>query len=118
NGQTFAGDDASMLANNGHTPIFTTFTCNNGAFSEPQQDSLAEELLWVENGGIVAAVAPSSRGALPSLTLLGELFYSALLDEEVTTLGEALLQTQAAALNDDSLAEAVLVVNLLGDPAL
>jgi len=118
NGQTFAGDDAGMLADNGHTPIFTTFTCNNGAFSEPQRDSLAEDLLWVENGGIVAAVAPSSRIALPSLTSLGQHFYNALLDEEVNTLGEALLQTQAAALNDDSLTEAVLVVNLLGDPAL
>ncbi|MBK8899576.1 MAG: hypothetical protein IPM53_00190 [Anaerolineaceae bacterium] len=118
NGQMFTGDDAGMLANNGHTPIFTTFTCNNGAFSEPQRDSLAENLLWVENGGIVAAVAPSSRVALPSLTPLGELFYSALLDKEIDTLGEAILHTHAAALNDDSLAEAVLVVNLLGDPAL
>lgn len=118
NGQAFTGADAGMLANNGHTPIFTTFTCNNGAFSEPQRDSLAEDLLWVENGGIVAAIAPSSRAALPSLTPLGELFYSALLDEEVNTLGEALLQTQAAALGDDALDEAVLVVNLLGDPAL
>ncbi|MCC6605419.1 MAG: hypothetical protein IT327_19590 [Anaerolineae bacterium] len=118
NGQTFAGDDAGMLADNGHTPIFTTFTCNNGAFSEPQRDSLAEDLLWVENGGIVAAVAPSSRIALPSLTSLGQYFYIALLDEEVNTLGEALLQTQAAALGDATLNEAVLVVNLLGDPAL
>src|SRR5690606_19190484 len=118
NGQTFAGDDAGMLADNGHTPIFTTFTCNNGAFSEPQRDSLAEDLLWVENGGIVAAVAPSSRIALPSLTSLGQYFYIALLDEEVSTLGEALLQTQAAGLGDATLSEAVLVVNLLGDPAL
>ena len=72
----------------------------------------------MENGGIVAAFAPSSRVALPSLTPLGELFYSALLDENVNTLGEALLQAQATALGDETLDEAVLVVNLLGDPAL
>ncbi len=117
-GQVFAGEDAAMLVNNRHTPIFTTFTCNNGAFTEPDMDSLAENLLWVEEGGIVAAVAPSSRISLPALTPLGDLFYAELLNDEVETVGEALLNAQTAAANDPVLREAVLVVNLLGDPAL
>lgn len=117
-GRVFTGEDAAMLANNGHTPIFTTFTCNNGAFTEPEVDSLAENLLWVEDGGIVAAVTPSSRISLPALTAMGELFYAELLKEEVSTLGEALLNAQVAAVNDPGLQDAVLVVNLLGDPAL
>jgi hypothetical protein len=117
-GQVFDGDDAAMLANNGRTPIFTTFTCNNGAFTEPETDSLAENLLWVEAGGIVAAVAPTSRISLPRLTPLGDLFYAELLKDEVTTVGEALLNAQTAAANDPGLHDAVLVVNLLGDPAL
>lgn len=117
-GQVFAGDDAVMLAHNGHTPIFTTFTCNNGAFAEPEIDSLAENLLWVEEGGIVAAVAPSSRISLPALTPMGDLFYAELLKDGVNTVGEALLNAQTAAANDPGLHEAVLVVNLLGDPAL
>ncbi|MEZ4594934.1 MAG: C25 family cysteine peptidase [Chloroflexota bacterium] len=117
-GQMFTGEDAEMLAYNGHTPIFITFTCNNGAFSEPQDDSLAEDLLWVEEGGIVAAVAPSSSLALETLAPLGDLFYAALLDDAVFTVGEALLVAQTAASRDPSLHDAVLAVNLLGDPAL
>ncbi|MCA9947146.1 MAG: hypothetical protein KC449_26890, partial [Anaerolineales bacterium] len=117
-GQVFAADDVSMLANNGHTPIFTTFTCNNGAFTEPETDSLVENLLWVEDGGIVAAVAPSSRISLTTLTPLGNLFYAELLNDEVSTIGEAMLRAQTAAANDPGLHEAMLVVNLLGDPAL
>ncbi len=117
-GQVFDGDDVSMLANNGHTPIFTTFTCNNGAFAEPETDSLAEELLWVEEGGIVAAIAPTSRLSLSSLTPMGDLFYAELLNDEVATVGEALLNAQTAALNNPGMQDAMLVVNLLGDPAL
>ena len=117
-GLIFEGNDAVMLANNGHTPIFTTFTCNNGAFTEPGEDSLAEELLWVENGGIVAAIAPTSSVLLPALTPLATLFYEALLQDDVVTVGEALLNAQTAAANDPGLQEAVLVVNLLGDPAM
>ncbi len=117
-GQVFAGENAAMLAYNGHTPIYTTFTCNNGAFTEPEIDSLAENLLWVEDGGIVAAVAPSSRISLPALAPLGDLFYVQLLNEDVTTIGEALLNAQTTAANDPGLREAILVVNLLGDPAL
>lgn len=117
-GQVFTGDDAAMLANSGHTPIFTTFTCNNGAFSEPNADSLAEDLLWVEGGGIVAAVAPTSRISLNGLTALGDLFYAELLDDEVATIGQALLNAQTAAAGDPMLHDAMLVVNLLGDPAL
>jgi hypothetical protein len=117
-GQVFDGDDVAMLANNGHTPIFTTFTCNNGAFTEPEADSLVEEMLWVEEGGIVAAIAPTSRISLPALTPMGKLFYAELLNNDVATVGEALFNAQTAAFNDPSLREAVLVVNLLGDPAL
>lgn len=117
-GQVFAGADVAMLANNGHTPIFTTFTCNNGAFAEPETDSLAEELLWVEDGGIVAAITPTSRISLPALTPMGDLFYAELLKDEVATVGEALLNAQTAAANDPGLQEAILIVNLLGDPAL
>jgi hypothetical protein len=117
-GQIFTGSDANMLTNNGHTPIFITFTCNNGAFSEPEGDSLAEDLLWVEAGGIVAAVAPSTSLGLNSLTPLGELFFAELLDVDVATVGEALLNAQMAAANDPTLHDALMVVNLLGDPAL
>ena len=107
-----------MLANNGHTPICTTFTCNTGAFGDPEAHSLAEDLLRVKQGGIVASVAPSSQISLPALTRMGDLFYEQLLSEEAVTVGEALLNAQLAATNDPGLHEAILVVNLLGDPAL
>ena len=66
----------------------------------------------------MAAIAPTSRISLSVLTPLGDLFYAEWLNDGVGTIGEALLNAQTAASKDPGLREAVLVVNLLGDPAL
>jgi len=50
--------DSMLLMNGERLPIFTTFTCLNGFFNHPKEDSLAETMLWAANGGIVAAVTP------------------------------------------------------------
>ena len=115
---TFQTADAAMLVNSGRLPVFTTFTCLNGAFSHPEIDSLAESLLWVENGGIVAAVAPAARATMEHQLQLADLFYQELLSGDSETLGEALTLAKAAALDDPAFGDAVHAVHLLGDPAL
>lgn len=114
----FQAADAAMLSNGGRLPIYTTFTCLNGAFSHPNADSLAESLLWAANGGIVAAVAPAAKASMEHQWQLADLFYHELFRGGHQTLGEALAQAKAAALDDPALREAMYTVHLLGDPAL
>jgi hypothetical protein len=114
----FTGSDADMLTNGSRLSIFTTFTCLSGAFTQPYVDSLAESLLWVENGGIVAAVAPSTRSQMSRQLSLAKHFYDHLLSGETDTLGEALTLTKMASAREPALHDAVYTLNLLGDPAL
>jgi hypothetical protein len=114
----FRAEDAGMLANKNRLPIFTAFTCQSGSFTNPNRDSMAEQLLWVEDGGIVASVGTTTRtNTQRGLTLAG-IFYRYLLDGRTQTLGEALALTKTAVLGDPLLETAVYNYNLLGDPAL
>ena len=115
---TFQASDVAMLANSGRLPVFTTFTCLNGAFSHPDIDTLAESLLWVEDGGIVAAVAPAARTTMAHQLQLADLFYQELFSGGNPTLGEALTVAKTAALDDPALYDAIHTIHLLGDPAL
>jgi hypothetical protein len=111
-------EDAELLANADRVPIFTTFTCISGDFTHPQTDSLAESLLWVDNGGIVAAVAPAGRTSIDYQLPLGELFYEQMLHDGQTTIGEALTATRLATVHDRHQHDVMQTINLLGDPAL
>lgn len=115
----FGSGDVGMLTNQSRLPILTTFTCPNGAFSNPHVDSLAETLLWVEDGGIVAAIAPSGRAQTAHQLLFADYFYQFLLSDELETVGEVLLEARVAAGEQEpALKDTLHVFNLLGDPAL
>ena len=114
---TFHGRDAGMLVDSGRFPVLTTFTCNNGAFGEPDADSLAESLLWAEDGGIVAAISASGSTDITAQTEFANVFYAKLFATEIT-LGEALMQTQTAVSSDPAMRDAIHAFQLLGDPAL
>ncbi len=111
-------DDADILENGNRLPIFTTFTCLNGYFNHPSSDALAETLLWAENGGVVAAIAPSGRSFTSQQEPLADAFYSYLLHGDNLTLGEALLRAKQDAAANEDLLEVIHTFNLLGDPAL
>lgn len=114
----FQVQDAAMLGNGSRLPILTAFNCQSGDFSDPGEDSLAENLLWSEKGGIVAAIGPSARlSSGYSLDLVND-FYGQFLNGRAHTLGEALLATQTAAEEEQGEETAVYTLNLLGDPAL
>jgi hypothetical protein len=116
--RVFESEDAAILINGGRLPIFTTFTCLNGYFNHPQVDALAETLLWAEDGGVVAAVAPSGRSLTMQQLPLADVFYEMLLSGEAATLGEALQEAKIAGSTNDSLYDVIHTFNLLGDPAL
>jgi hypothetical protein len=111
-------DDAEILENGVRLPVFTTFTCLNGYFNHPTSDALAETLLWAENGGVVAAIAPSGRSFTSQQEPLADSFYNYLMHGESLTLGEALLRAKEDASGDADLLEVIHTFNLLGDPAL
>ncbi|HFQ93817.1 MAG TPA: hypothetical protein ENK32_07400 [Anaerolineae bacterium] len=114
----FQGDDGAMLANSGRMPILTSLSCSNGSFDNPQQDSLAEELLWVENGGIVAAVAPTTSMKNMAASPLAARFYQNLLSGKADTIGEALLLAETVEDPLPGWRDMILSVQILGDPAL
>ena len=120
--RVFRVEDTNSLINDGRLPIFTTFTCLNGYFNHPNDDALAEALLYKENGGIVAAIAPSGRSTTIQQTPLANGFFEGFLASDVTTLGEALQQSKTYApvtdISGESLNDVIHTFNLLGDPAL
>lgn len=116
--KVFESEDAALLINGNRLPIFTTFTCLNGYFNHPQVDALAETLLWAEDGGVVAAVAPSGRSLTLQQLPIADVFYQKLLTGEANTLGEALQAAKMAGAADPFLHDVIHTFNLLGDPAL
>lgn len=114
----FKAEDADILINGQRLPIFTTFTCLNGYFNHPEVDALAETLMWAEDGGVVAAVAPSGRSLTTQQQPLAEVFFQSLFNGEAETLGEALLLSKTAGADNTGLRDVIHTFNLLGDPAL
>jgi hypothetical protein len=117
-GMSFTADDARMLQNEHRLPIFTAFSCQNGNFTDPDQESIAEKLLLTEDGGIVAAVGTSGYMDTHDSLSLSSIFYLQLLHGRATTLGEVLANTKTSVRHDEELETAVQTYNLLGDPAL
>jgi hypothetical protein len=110
--------DAQALYNGARLPILTAMTSLNGAFAEPQIDSLAESLLRTNNGGIVAAIAPSGRANNYQMLPLAGAFYDQLLSGESERVGDALYHLMRTNASDPSSQDALVALNLLGDPAL
>jgi hypothetical protein len=116
--RVFQAEDAGILINGDRLPIFTTFTCLNGYFNHPDVDALAETLLWTDEGGVAAAIAPSGRSLTDQQLPLADVFYESLLTGKAQTLGEALQMAKIAASDQEYLRDVIHTFNLLGDPAL
>jgi hypothetical protein len=114
----FQNSDTQALFNETRLPILTAFTSFNGAFAEPQFDSLAESLLRSNDGGIVAAVTPSGRAPADQFLPLAGKFYSHLLTDGGIPLGDALLRLINEGFGESEYEDAPQTLNLLGDPAL
>jgi hypothetical protein len=110
--------DTQGLRNTPKLPILNTFTSPSGSFAHPSKDSLAESLLRAPNGGIIASVAPSGTITDTFEPQLTALFYEQFETAGENRLGKDLMNMYNAAGESSSLQEAMVPINLLGDPAL
>lgn len=110
---------AVELSNGEKLPFFINMTCLAGLFSHPDQQSLGESLLWAENGGAIATVAPTSLTLPTGQTTLNSELLRSLIEDHTITVGEALDQAKRLVpLSSEHDHDVVATFNLLGDPAI
>ncbi|MGH2544148.1 MAG: C25 family cysteine peptidase, partial [Ardenticatenaceae bacterium] len=116
--QLLTAEEASALSNGNRLPIYINMTCLTGLFSHPQQQSLAESLLWASEGGAIAAIAPTSLTLPTNQTRLNEALLVELFSPDRPAIGEALDRAkQTVPLDTANDHDIVATFNLLGDPA-
>lgn len=89
-------EDVPRLANSGKYPLVTTFSCNIGAFEEPEFEGLGELLVEAENRGAIGVFAATGLTQIYPDNPLGSEFYKAMFRQSAKTIGAA---TLAARLN-------------------
>ncbi len=118
-GPLFSAVNLGELKNAERLPILFTPTCLDGFFYHPQKDSLAEELLFKHDGGIVAGIVPTGLSLPPDQQTLMRALFDELFAQRAPTLGEALTRAkQKMDVSAETLREVVETFGLLGDPAL
>ncbi|MDM7924141.1 MAG: C25 family cysteine peptidase, partial [Pyrinomonadaceae bacterium] len=109
NGQTYCVNHPN------NETLFTLLTCLNGFFHNQNADSLAEALLFTNNGGAVAAWASTGETTPDVQEVMGQRFYQQLGAGNILRLGDLIkdAKTQIPAGVDVRLSWA-----LIGDPML
>jgi hypothetical protein len=115
----FMAEDVSSLANLARLPVIINMTCLTGFFIHPKVVSLMETLLFYDQGGAVAMLAPTSLTLPSSQSYLSQALTDVMMRNPTATLGEIFLQAQGMVPAGDAGAREVLLTFLLfGDPAL
>jgi hypothetical protein len=107
------------IKNGERLPILFTPTCLDGFFYHPLKDSLAEELLFKPDGGIIAGIVPTGVSFSGAQNELMNALFTELFEKSAPTLGEAMTRAKQM-LNAESsdIREVIETFALLGDPAL
>ena len=104
--------------NNSKLPFMMTMTCLVGYFHHPTATSMGEELLLNPNGGVVAALVPTSESLASDQTELATNVYGHLFGD-AGTVGEAImLGKRDLNLDRNLMQDLIETFTLLGDPAL
>lgn len=112
-------EDVSGMNNGGKLPVLTAMTCIIGLFSFPGYDTLGEEMLLKENGGVIGVFAPSSLSINSEAAVLDrELFNAFFLNRQKQTLGDIILNALRRAKTSGVSGSLLEQYILLGDPAL
>jgi hypothetical protein len=106
---------AAALQKREFVPLILNFTCLTGFFIHPEQESLAETLLW-SAGGATSVLAPSSLTLPSNQSFLAEAVAKALYGSARTT-GEAVLSAWNSAPDDPAVREVLQTFLIFGDPA-
>jgi hypothetical protein len=118
-GPLFGTTYLSEIRNGERLPILFTPTCLDGFFYHPLEDSLAEELLFKADGGIVAGIVPTGVSFASAQSEFMNALFAELFEKSAPTLGEAFTWAKQT-INADSpdVREVIETFVLLGDPAL
>jgi hypothetical protein len=115
----FMAEDVSRLSNSTRLPVVINMTCLTGLFIHPKVVSLMETLLFYDQGGAVAMLAPTSLTLPSNQSYLSQALVDIMVQDPAATLGEVFLQAQGRVPAGDAGAREVLLTFLLfGDPAL
>lgn len=110
--------DIPRLNNASTLPLMVTMTCLVGYFHHPQASSMGEELLFKPDGGVVAALVPTSETLATDQRHLAEGFYSHLFGD-AATVGEAIMLAKQDLPSERAIMQDLVeTFTLLGDPAL
>lgn len=113
----FQTDDVAALDNQA-LPFMMTMTCLVGYFHHPQATSMGEELLFNPNGGVVAALVPTSESLATDQSELASNIFTHLFGT-APTVGEAImLGKRDLSQERDTMQDLIETFVLLGDPAL
>lgn len=118
-GPLFSVEHLGALKNGARTPILFTPTCLDGFFYHPQKNSLAEELLFKRDGGIVAGLVPTGLSVPQAQEELMRALFAELSGNPAASLGEAIARAKRKV--DGKSPETREVIDTfvwLGDPAL
>ncbi len=118
-GPLFSADNLSEIKNGARLPILFTPTCLDGFFYHPQKDSLAENLLFKSDGGMIAGLVPTGLSLPTAQDEMMRALFDQLFVQHAPTLGEAIMQAKRHVAADTPETREVLdTFVLLGDPAL
>lgn len=109
---------ASTLINSASQPFFTIWTCANGAFAHPTNQSMAERLMErPPNRGASAVLSASALSLNEAAARLADGFYSSFTNSGPIRLGEAMDRAFLSLFAFSPESAEHLFYNLFGDPA-
>ena len=115
----FTTQDSATLNNGQNLPIVWNFTCLTGLFTHPTEESLAESLLFNQDGGAVAVLAPTSPTLPGDQTFLSDALVEALIQKTFPRLGDITLYAwQQVPTQSPGTTDVMQTFLLFGDPAL
>jgi len=115
----FTTEEAAKLGNNQRPVIVINLTCLTGLYTHPEIESLAEALLWKQDGGAVAVLAPSSLTLPSDQSFLSAALVESLMSNGNLTLGQAhLMARRKISLDTYGAGDVMRTFMLFGDPAL
>lgn len=109
---------AEALANADSQPFFTIWTCANGAFAHPTNQSMAERLMErPANRGASAVLSASALSVNEAAMRLADGFYGIFTNSGRITVGEAVDRGVLTLFSYSPNSTELLFYNLFGDPA-
>ncbi|MDX1435161.1 MAG: C25 family cysteine peptidase [Anaerolineales bacterium] len=117
--EILTAETVHSVGQGGRLPFVVNMTCLTGLFTHPEVDSLAESLLWAQDSGAVAVLAPTSLTLPTDQSILSSALAEALQNDHFTSLGEIATHARQKVPTDTPGGRDVMLTFLLfGDPAL